>query len=171
MEEEAAPDFYALSREHPLPESHQAARPKSKPEALPSPAVRPPSPVVSVSLSSQAPAAAPQSADAELAMLELRRANILERMNSLAATRGLPAGPGLVGFRIPDVSPFGSLPPLMGVSPLLSPAAELDLLRQRRENLLATSDMNKLYGAHDIGFGGLAGLPPSAMLNRRYMGL
>jgi hypothetical protein len=176
MEEEAAPDFYALSREHPLPENNQAAGPKSKKQDTVSsaPPARPASPVVaSASLTRQAPAPSSQrSADVELAMLERRRANILERINALAAVRGLPATsgmapPGLVGLGFSDVSAYGGFSPLMGASPFHGQSAELDLLRQRT----AAADMNKYLGIHDMGLGVLGrGLPPSAMLGRHYRG-
>lgn len=74
MEDGPTPDFYALSRENPLPES---------------------TPVPTTTLTPPAIAAAGRAgadlanADMELALLERRRADIFNRMNLLASSNGM----------------------------------------------------------------------------------
>jgi hypothetical protein len=91
-----APDFYALSRDHPLPES-SAVCPIASPPILPQP------PAIAAAVAAAA-AQAGQSGDqfgpilAELEMLEKRRREIVDRIAILAQTQvlggtGVPAVP------------------------------------------------------------------------------
>jgi hypothetical protein len=84
MEDGPTPDFYALSRDNPLPES---------------------TPVPTTTLTPPAIAAAGRagsdlaSADVELALLERRRADIFNRMNLLASSNGMGQGGFIGGFQ------------------------------------------------------------------------
>lgn len=73
VEEEPAPDFYSMSRRNPLPEnaSTNSTAPPQAPTTV---------------LLAQGPGS---FAEVELALLERRRADILERMNSLASKNSL----------------------------------------------------------------------------------
>lgn len=76
------PDFYALSRENPLPES----------TPVPTTSMTPPAMAAGRTGSDLA------SADVELALLERRRADIFTRMNLLASTNGGAGGMNMNGM-------------------------------------------------------------------------
>jgi hypothetical protein len=108
-------------------------------------------------------------AEVELALLERRRADILDRMNSLANAKGLPGmgypemHPGMSSGMSPGMSQgmssfMGAGVGLLGVSP-----AESQLRRQMLGARQANTDMAKFFGYHNSAAYG--GVPPSLMGN------
>ena len=151
IEEEPPPDFYALSRENPLPEGANGTANGASQTAAPAP-------TAAQSSRAQLPAAAVPTgfADVELALLERRRAEILERMNSLVASKGLhaaSASPAALGLG-QDISQMGNFSSLMGIpNSLLNPSNDAAVLqRQMFGTRLVNSDVAKLLGLHGPGF-------------------
>jgi hypothetical protein len=96
-------------------------------------------------------------AEVELALLERRRADILDRMNSLANAKGLP------GMGYPEMHPGMSSFMGAGVGQLGVSPAESQLRRQMLGARLVNNDMAKLLGFHNSAAYG--GVPPSLMGN------
>ena len=189
-EEDSTPDFYTISKDNPLPESNQTplskkiedetAIQRGRLEHL-HPTSSPLARSVSLGTSQQKsslPAGGQQQqaiADAELALLERRRADILDRINSLSVARRLQssgsssvAGGGFGGFQ--DMSPllaaylpqsYAAAPgSFLGRHPTTAAQLEMELLLQRRTEarmLVAASAAaaNYMSSGQDPKLGGI----------------
>jgi hypothetical protein len=84
MEDGPTPDFYALSRDNPLPESTPVPTTTLTPSAI---------------IAASRAGSGLANADVELALLERRRADIFNRMNLLASSNGMGQGGFIGGFQ------------------------------------------------------------------------
>jgi hypothetical protein len=189
MEEEIAPDFYVLCREHPLPESKSVSSAPSNSNSNGSSLLvpvlahhqAPIRPSAAPSITSAAPsasAAAQRIAEMELAVLECRRADILKRMRALAAAGNPPTSTpvtrtsGLQSYPGTAPAAAGLFSSLVNMNMNMNTAAQhcfnspgqsqlqRELLGARFGASNNNSDVAKL-----LGLSGLGGMPTSLLGN------
>ncbi len=167
MEEEPAPDFYSLSRRSPLPESSTPAAPPSNAKTLSGAQV--------TGVATVAPGVAAPSqqgfADVELALLERRRADILERMSSLTNNKGgfQQQNQHLHHMGMQELPP--NLSSLMGaVGGQFGPQTAQSQQLHQRQQLFGAGLMNSNMDISKLlGFQNMGGVP-TPTLNQGFMG-
>eukprot|EP00521_Asterionellopsis_glacialis_P008918 CAMPEP_0195287326 /NCGR_PEP_ID=MMETSP0707-20130614/4435_1 /TAXON_ID=33640 /ORGANISM="Asterionellopsis glacialis, Strain CCMP134" /LENGTH=378 /DNA_ID=CAMNT_0040347073 /DNA_START=39 /DNA_END=1171 /DNA_ORIENTATION=+ len=129
LEDEAAPDFYALSRSHPLPEN----------TPIPSPAIP----------ASMAPPGVTGGSfvDMEAALMERRRAALVDRMNLLASTGQMPKDMMLAStVQMPkDVNIMPAAPSGLGFSGAPGPSSNHCFQQLVGKGNTGSQDMAQLF--------------------------